>query len=82
MQFSFDLISDLHVESWDQFDWSDKPTSPYCVVAGDIARDRQLVVDTLSHLGTVYAGVLHTRQCDHNQRCCYTCYQWLVGLGL
>jgi hypothetical protein len=59
MQFSFDLISDLHVESWDQFDWSDKPTSPYCVVAGDIARDRQLVVDTLSHLGTVYAGVFY-----------------------
>lgn len=59
MQFSFDLISDLHVESWDQFDWTDKPTSPYCVVAGDVARDRQLLVDTLRHLGTVYAGVFY-----------------------
>lgn len=59
MQFSFDLISDLHVESWNNFDWTDKPTSPYCVVAGDVARDRTLLVETLQHLGTVYAGVFY-----------------------
>lgn len=57
MQFAFDLISDLHVDTWSSFDWTDQATSPYCVVAGDIARDRERLVETLTHLGTIYAGV-------------------------
>lgn len=56
MQFSFDLISDLHVETWPNFDWTGQATSPYCVVAGDVARDRQRLLDTLTHLGTCYPG--------------------------
>jgi hypothetical protein len=48
MNFSFDLISDLHVESWPSFNWSDQVTSPYCVVAGDVARDRDVLVETLT----------------------------------
>lgn len=59
MSFSFDLISDLHVESWPDFDWTDQATSPYCVVAGDVARDPELVADTLRHLGDCYAGVFY-----------------------
>jgi len=59
MTFSFDLISDLHVETWDSFDWTDQATSPYCVVAGDVSRDRQQVIDTLRHLGRCYAGVFY-----------------------
>jgi len=59
MVFSFDLISDLHRETWSGFDWSGQPTSPYCVVAGDIARDRALVVDTLEHLSECYQGVFY-----------------------
>lgn len=59
MTFAFDLISDLHVETWDNFDWSGQATAPYCVVSGDIARDRQVVVDTLNHLGDCYAGVFY-----------------------
>ena len=59
MNVHLDLISDLHVETWGQFDWTGQPTSPYCVVAGDIARDRALVIDTLEHLSTVYAGVFY-----------------------
>lgn len=54
--FSFDLISDLHVETWDEFDWTNQATSPYCVVAGDVCRDRQLLIDTLTHLGQCYPG--------------------------
>lgn len=57
MQFAFDLISDLHVDTWDSFDWTDQATSPYCVVAGDLARDRERLVDTLTQLGSIYAGV-------------------------
>ena len=59
MSFSFDLISDLHVESWPVFDWIDQATSPYCVVAGDVARDPVLVAETLQHLGECYAGVFY-----------------------
>jgi hypothetical protein len=59
MTFSFDLISDLHVETWDQFDWTGQPSSPYCIVAGDISRDRKLVIDTLEHLGNCYYGVFY-----------------------
>jgi hypothetical protein len=56
MTFAFDLISDLHVETWDDFDWTDQPTSPYCVVAGDVGRDHNLVIETLRHLSKCYAG--------------------------
>ena len=56
MTFAFDLISDLHIETWDSFDWVGQATSPYCVVAGDVCRDRTLLVDTLTHLGQCYPG--------------------------
>ena len=56
MTFAFDLISDLHVETWDSFDWTGQATSPYCVVAGDVARDRQRLLDALAHLGKCYPG--------------------------
>lgn len=59
MTFAFDLISDLHVETWDSFDWADQPTSPYCVVAGDVSRDHDLVAKTLKHLADCYAGVFY-----------------------
>lgn len=56
MTFAFDLISDLHIETWDSFDWTGQATSPYCVVAGDVCRDRTLLVDILTHLGQCYPG--------------------------
>lgn len=60
MSFAFDLISDLHLETWDeQFDWTDKATSPFCVVAGDVARDRELVISALTHLGRCYQAVFY-----------------------
>lgn len=59
MQFSFDLISDLHVETWPKFDWSTQATSLYCVVVGDVSRDRSLLLETLRHLGRCYMGVFY-----------------------
>ena len=59
MILAFDLISDLHVETWNSFDWTDQPTSPYCVVAGDVSRDWEQVYETLEHLGKQYAGVFY-----------------------
>lgn len=59
MKISFDLISDLHVEGWGEFDWSGQPTSPYCILAGDVARDREVLIKTLTHLGESYAAVFY-----------------------
>jgi len=56
MTFAFDLISDIHVETWDQFDWTGQATSPYCVVAGDFARNREQLLGALEHLGKCYPG--------------------------
>jgi len=56
MTFTFDLISDLHVETWPQLDWTGQATSPYCIVAGDVARDRGRLLEALEHLGQCYPG--------------------------
>lgn len=69
MKVAFDLISDLHVETWDKFDWTDQPTSPYCVVAGDVSRDWKLVYETLEHLGQQYAGVFYIDGNDEHRYC-------------
>lgn len=60
MALAFDLISDLHIDTWPEpFDWTDRATSPYCVVAGDISKDRSAVIQTLSHLGRCYQAVFY-----------------------
>lgn len=60
MTLSFDLISDLHVETWPgHFSWEHNVTSPYCVVVGDVACDRNIVVDVLAHLGRCYQAVFY-----------------------
>lgn len=60
MKLAFDLISDLHVETWDQpLDWTGQATSMLCVVAGDISRDRSVVIETLRHLGECYRAVFY-----------------------
>lgn len=60
MSLAFDLISDLHLETWPEpFDWSGKATSPFCVVAGDVCRDRELLTHTLKHLTSQYQAVFY-----------------------
>ena len=56
----FDLISDLHVCSDSQpFDWTDRATSPLCVVAGDVCCDPQHLRRALEHLGQQYHSVIY-----------------------
>ena len=60
MEMTFDLISDLHLDSWQEtLDYSHRATSPYCLVAGDIAADRKLLLDSLRHLGQCYQAVFY-----------------------
>ena len=59
MNFAFDLISDLHVQPEDDFDWNGQQTALYCVVAGDVASDRDTLMKTLRHLASCYMGVLY-----------------------
>lgn len=59
MNFTFDLISDLYVDAWPTIDWSVMPTSPVCVVAGNISRDRRLTIETLRELGRNYQAVFY-----------------------
>jgi len=59
MQFTFDLISDLHIETWGHFDWTGQATSPVCVVAGDICKDRSTLLNILTHLGQCYQAVFY-----------------------
>lgn len=57
---AFDLISDLHLETWNQtIDWDCLGTSPYCVVAGDVSQDHDLVVDTLKAISERYQAVFY-----------------------
>ena len=67
MSFAFDLISDLHAETWPEFDWTGQATSAHCVVAGDLARDRQVVIDTLRHLATCYQAVFYVDGNDEHR---------------
>jgi predicted phosphodiesterase len=60
MDLAFDLLSDLHLDTWtDRFDWTHKATSPYCILAGDVASDRKLLLQTLRHLGQCYQAVFY-----------------------
>jgi len=55
MKIAFDLISDLHIETWDtEFEWSGQATSPICVVAGDVARDPTVLKTTLEKISKCY----------------------------
>lgn len=55
--YSIDLISDLYLEKNEQFDWTGKPTSLFCAVAGNISGDSQVLAEVLEHLGSLYRGV-------------------------
>jgi len=60
MQFAFDLISDLHLDTWhSNFDWSGQATSAHCVVAGDICFDQDRLVQCLMHLSKCYQAVFY-----------------------
>lgn len=56
---SVDLISDLCLDKVDQFDWTGRSTSLFCVVAGNLSDDLQTIKHALEHLSTLYRGVFY-----------------------
>jgi len=60
IDIGFDVISDLNLEPNDSFNWSDKPTSLYCILTGNISSDMRTVTQTLVHLSQHYQGVFYT----------------------
>lgn len=59
MAFSFDLISDLHVEDNPPLDWQDQATSTMCLVAGDISQDIKQIKKCLTQLSDCYQAVFY-----------------------
>lgn len=57
--YTVDLISDLNLENNQVFDWSGKPTSLFCCIAGGISGNPTVIKNVLEHLSTMYRGVLY-----------------------
>lgn len=56
----FDLLSDLHLDLWQDNikDWKGIGTSLTCVVAGDVSKDIRLTISFLKHLSQCYQHVM------------------------
>jgi len=59
LPFTVDLISDLNLESADDFTWDGCATSLFCVVAGNVARELSVVEQALTTLSRCYRGVFY-----------------------
>lgn len=57
MTIGFDVISDLNLSPNDKFDWSNKVTSLFCIIPGNISNDITVMYTALKHLSTLYQGV-------------------------
>jgi len=58
-EIGFDLISDLFLSPDESFNWENKATSLYCLVAGNISSNLNTVFQTLAHLSRFYQGVFY-----------------------
>jgi len=57
VDFSVDLISDLNLSESDVFTWTEKASSLFCIVAGNVSDDLGVLERTLDHLSDCYHGV-------------------------
>ena len=56
-EVGFDIISDLNLQPDDSFNWENKATSLYCIIAGNISSNMRTVIQVLLHLSSKYHGV-------------------------
>ena len=59
MNIGFDVISDLNLDAEDSFDWENKATSLYLIIAGNISNDLRVIRQTLVHLSKFYRGIFY-----------------------
>lgn len=58
-KIGFDIISDLNLTQLNSFNWENKATSLYCIIAGNISSDLVTIEKTLEHLSNQYMGVFY-----------------------
>lgn len=58
-EIGFDIISDLRLNPDDSFNWENKATSLYCVLAGNVTYNMRTLWQTLAHLSKCYQGVFY-----------------------
>jgi hypothetical protein len=56
-EIAFDIIGDLNLKPNDSFNWENKATSLYCIVAGNISSNLRTIIQVLIHLSSKYQGV-------------------------
>jgi hypothetical protein len=59
MNIGFDVISDLNLGAEDSFNWENKATSLYLIIAGNISDDLRVIHQTLLHLSRFYQGIFY-----------------------
>lgn len=57
MKLNFDLISDLYLDTLEDFTWEGKATSLFCIVAGNISKDHAVLFGFLDYISQFYEGV-------------------------
>lgn len=55
----FDIISDLNLKPNQSFNWENKATSLYCIIAGNISTDIRTVLQVIAHLARFYQGIFY-----------------------
>lgn len=58
-EIGFDVIGELNIEPGETFSWSDKVSSLYCIISGNISSDPKTLIKVLTHLSTLYQGVFY-----------------------
>lgn len=59
MKAAFDLISDIDLQPNEVFNIADKPSSLFCIVAGNVSSDLVQTKNCLEHLSRIYRGVFY-----------------------
>lgn len=68
MVIGFDVISDLNLKPEDSFNWENKATSLYCIIAGNVSNDLRTLINTLTHISKFYQGIFFipgSLECDN-----------------
>lgn len=59
MEIGFDILSDLRLDPNETFNWENKATSLYCVLAGNVTHNMRTLWQTLGHLSKFYQGIFY-----------------------